>query len=155
MSKCSCVILAACVALLPGYALAAGPVAYPSKGQSAQQQQKDEGECYAWAKRRTGIDPTALASAPPPQAGTAFGGGERMRGAFRGAFGGAAIGAIAGDAGKGAAAGAIAGGMLGGREARLHQQARSQQASQYQRSQLQTFNNAWTACMEGRGYSVR
>jgi len=32
-----------------------GVVTYPSKGQSAQQQSKDEGECYAWAKQQTGL----------------------------------------------------------------------------------------------------
>jgi hypothetical protein len=35
----------------------AKPIVYPSKGQSPQQQQKDEGECYVWAKNSTGIDP--------------------------------------------------------------------------------------------------
>ena len=84
-------------------ALAQKPSVYPAKGQSAQQKQKDDRECYAWAKQDTGIDP-AVASAPAPQqTGPAVGGGERVRGAARGAVGGAAIGAIAGDAGTGAA----------------------------------------------------
>jgi hypothetical protein len=26
------------------------PIAYPAKGQSAQQQQSDDGACYSWAK---------------------------------------------------------------------------------------------------------
>jgi hypothetical protein len=42
----------------------AKPIVYPSKGQSPQQQQKDEGECYVWAKNSTGIDPAAVAAAP-------------------------------------------------------------------------------------------
>ena len=67
-----------------------GVVPYPSKGQSPAQQNKDEGECYAWAKQQTGIDPMAVASAPPPPSGPATGGGERVRGAARGAAGGAA-----------------------------------------------------------------
>lgn len=46
-----------------------GLVPYPSKGQSAEQQGKDEGECYGWAKQQTGIDPTAVASTPPPPSG--------------------------------------------------------------------------------------
>src|SRR5436305_2680821 len=31
---------------------------YPAKGQSAQQQQKDEYECHGWAVQQTGSDPT-------------------------------------------------------------------------------------------------
>ncbi len=46
-----------------------GVVVFPAKGQSAQQQGQDEGECYAWSKGQTGIDPMAPppAAAPPPQ----------------------------------------------------------------------------------------
>lgn len=132
-----------------------GVVPYPSKGQSAQQQNKDEGECYAWAKQRTGIDPVAVASAPTQQSGPAAGGGERVRGAARGAAGGAAIGAIAGDAGKGAAAGAVVGTMAGGRQARRNKAAQEQQAEQAKAGTLQQFNKAFGACMEGKGYVVK
>lgn len=94
----------------------AKPIVYPEKGQSTQQQQKDDGECYAWAKNTTGIDPAAVAvtTTPPPQAPANSVGGERLRGAVRGAAGGAAIGAIAGDTGKGAAIGAVVGQPLKG-----------------------------------------
>jgi len=132
-----------------------GVVPYPSKGQSAQQQSKDEGECYAWAKQQTGIDPVAVASAPTQQSGPAAGGGERVRGAARGAAGGAAIGAIAGDAGKGAAAGAVVGTMAGGRQARKNKAAQEQQAEQAKAGTLQQFNKAFGACMEGKGYVVK
>lgn len=133
-----------------------GVVPYPSKGQSAQQQSKDEGECYAWAKQQTGIDPVAVASAPAQQSGPAAGGGERLRGAARGAAGGAAIGAIAGDdAGKGAAAGAVVGTMAGGRQARKNKAAQEQQAEQAKAGTLQQFNKAFGACMEGKGYVVK
>ena len=114
---------------LPFAAEAQKPIVYPAKGQSAAQQSKDDAECYAWAKQNTGIDPAAVASAPPPQqTGPAVGGGERARGALRGAAGGAAIGAIAGDAGAGAGVGAITGTMVGGRQARQQRDARNQQA---------------------------
>jgi hypothetical protein len=132
-----------------------GVAPYPSKGQSAQQQNKDEGECYAWAKQQTGIDPVAAASAPAPAPGPATGGGERVRGAARGAAGGAAIGAIAGDTGKGAAIGAVAGTMSGGRQARQNKAAQQQQAEQAKAGSVQQFNKAFGACMEGRGYSVK
>ena len=32
-------------------------IIYPAKGQSAEQQRKEEAECYAWAKGQTGYDP--------------------------------------------------------------------------------------------------
>ncbi|WP_430869497.1 YMGG-like glycine zipper-containing protein [Cupriavidus basilensis] len=126
----------------------AKPIIYPAKGQSAEQQQKDDGQCYVWAKNSTGVDPAAVAAAPP--SGPA-GGGERVRGAARGAAGGAAIGAIAGDAGKGAAAGAVAGTMAGGARARRNQQAAQQPAQ----GSMDTYNRAYAACMEGRGYTVK
>jgi hypothetical protein len=132
-----------------------GLVPYPSKGQSAEQQGKDEGECYGWAKQQTGIDPTAVASTPPPPSGPAVGGGERLRGAARGALGGAAVGAIAGDTGKGAGIGAVAGTMAGGHRARQGQQAQSQQAQAAQAETSQHFNKAFSACMEGKGYVIK
>jgi len=132
-----------------------GLVAYPAKGQSAQQQSKDEGECFGWAKKQTGIDPKAVASAPTQEPGPAVGGGERVRGAGRGALGGAAVGAIAGDAGKGAAIGAVAGTMVGGHRARKNKAAREQQAEQAKAGTLQQFNKAFGVCMEGRGYIVK
>lgn len=39
-----------------------GLVAYPAKGQTAEQQNTDEGQCFTWAKENTGIDPFAAAS---------------------------------------------------------------------------------------------
>ena len=133
-----------------------GVVPYPSKGQSPAQQNKDEGECYAWAKQQTGIDPMAVASAPPPPSGPAAGGGERARGAARGAAAGAAVGAIANDdAGKGAAVGAVVGTAAGGRQARQNKAAQQQQAEAAKGATIQQFNKAFGACMEGRGYTVK
>jgi Glycine zipper len=137
-------------------AVAQKPIVYPAKGQSAQQQSQDEGQCSAWAKQSTGIDPALVASSPPPQqTGPAVGGGQRMGGAARGAAGGAAVGAIAGDAGKGAAAGAVVGTMAGGRRARQQQAAQNQQAQAQQQGAIQTYDRAYSACMEGRGYTIR
>jgi len=132
-----------------------GVIVYPAKGQSAQQQNGDEGECYAWAKQQTGIDPVATASAPTKQEGPAVGGGERVKGAAGGALGGLAIGAIAGDAGKGAAIGAVAGTMVGGHRARKDKAAKEQQAEQNKAATLQHFNKAFGACMESRGYTIK
>jgi YMGG-like Gly-zipper len=139
-------------------------IIYPAKGQSQGQQNKDEGECQTWAKNSTGIDPLALAeqASQPAQAAQAPVGGERVRGAARGAAGGAVIGAIAGDAGKGAAIGAVGGTMVGGsrqRQAQRYNANAQQQASANQsanvKSQLATFNRAYSACLEGRGYTVK
>ena len=136
--------------------MAQKPIVYPAKGQSAQQQSKDDAECYAWAKQTTGIDPAVVASSPPPQnTGPAVGGGERVRGAVRGAAGGGAIGAIAGDAGQGAGIGAVAGAMAGGRKARQQQAAQNQQAVMQQQEMINTHYRAFGACMEGRGYTIK
>jgi uncharacterized protein YcfJ len=168
MKKCGVIsIMCGLVAVLfagmtvPDHALAQslssslGVVTYPSKGQSAQQQSKDEGECYAWAKQQTGIDPVAVANQPTKQEGPAVGGGERVKGAAVGAVGGLAIGAIAGDAGKGAAIGAVGGTLVGGHKARKNKAAKEQQAEQAKAGTLQHFNKAFGVCMEGRGYSVK
>ena len=137
-------------------AAAAQPIVYPAKGQSAQQQKKDDAECYAWAKQTTGIDPAAVASSPPPQdTGPATGGGQRVRGAARGALGGAAIGAIAGDAGTGAGVGAVVGTMAGGRQARQQQAAQNQQSVAQHQDLINTHYRAFSACMEGRGYTIK
>jgi hypothetical protein len=45
----------------------AGMVVYPAKGQSAEQQQKDEFECHQWAVQQTGYDPTRAPQAPQQQ----------------------------------------------------------------------------------------
>jgi len=150
------VVLVGTLCLAPG-ARAQAPIIYPAKGQTPEEQAKDEGECNAWAKQTTGVDPAALAAAPAARPPTQPG-GQRLRGAARGAAGGAAIGAIAGDAGAGAAAGAIAGTMAGGRRSRMAEakSAQGAQAAQAQRQQqMQTYYRALSACMVGRGYTVQ
>jgi hypothetical protein len=146
--------------LLPG-AASAETFAYPAKGQSPEQQQRDKGECYGWASSQTGFDPSRppTASAPPPPSQAPQGGA--VRGAARGAAGGAVIGAIAGDAGKGAAIGAASGGMLGGmkradqrRQEQYAQQQYSAQQAAGQDQQRAAYDQAWKACMTGRGYTV-
>lgn len=158
MQRIMCIVRVAPGIALLSLALAAAaqaPIVYPAKGQSAEKQSKDEGECYAWAKKSTGVDPAALAAAPPPQeSGSSVGGGERLRGAARGAVGGAAIGAIAGDAGEGAGVGAVVGTMAGGRQARQTQAARTQAAQASSLQALNTYYRGYATCMSGRGYTV-
>ncbi len=134
------------------------PIVYPAKGQTAEQQSKDDGECYAWAKGNTGVDPAVLAQAPaaPAQTGPT---GARAKGAVRGAAAGAVVGEIANDdAGQGAKAGAAAGVIAGGSRNRQARRANEQQAqahNQQQQDQMATFYKAHSACMEGRGYTVK
>ena len=152
-TRCSIVLLTLMVAATG--AQAQKPIAYPAKGQSAQQQKTDDAQCLAWAKSNTGIDPAAASAPPPKQSGPAVGGGERVRGAARGAVGGAVVGGIAGDAGDGAAIGAAAGTMAGGARARRNQAEQNQQAQQQQQQVLNTYYRAYGACMEGRGYTIK
>jgi hypothetical protein len=126
------------------------PVAYPFKGQSPQQQQRDDGECYLWSKNKTQIDPAAVAAAPAPPAGPAVGGGERVAGAARGAIVGGAI-----DGSDGARTGAGVGVVAGGARARQKQQSQQASAQAQKQGALDTFYRAYGACMEGRGYTVR
>ena len=60
--------------VLSGAAMADKPVTYPAKGQNAAQQQKDDGECYTWAKGDTGVDPAAIAGTAPASAPAPTGG---------------------------------------------------------------------------------
>jgi len=148
-------IAAVCIALS---ALAQKPITYPAKGQTAAQQQKDDGECYTWAKGNTGVDPAAVAAAPPPAAPppTAGAGGARVAGAAKGAIiGGAISGGDDGAAKGGAALGAVAGGTRSRQQKQAQAQATQQQATQQQQQAMSTFYKAYGACMEGRGYTVK
>lgn len=127
---------------------------YASNDQDAEQQAKDTGECRVWATQQTGFDPLA----PPPapiqvQAPQARGGKVVRRAAL-----GAVVGEIADDdASKGAAWGAATG-VLGNarsrrRSAEYQEAAVEQAADQYAR-QRANFNNAYSACLSGRGYTL-
>jgi hypothetical protein len=140
-------------------AFAQQPLIYPSKGQSAEQQNKDQGECYVWAKQQTGVDPVAVAQAASSQPAPTGPQGQRAKGALGGAAAGAVIGGVANDdAGKGAAVGAVVGTMAGGSRQRRTARAQTQQQQQAQQQTqgaLATYNRAFAACMEGRGYVVK
>jgi hypothetical protein len=127
---------AALLGLLPG--ASAAQYVYPARGQSQQQQARDQAECHSWAVGQTGYNPSY---APAPTQGGA------VRGAARGAAAGAVIGAIAGDAGTGAAAGAAGGALLGGM--------RRRDAARQQSAANEAFGRAYAACLQGRGYTVR
>ena len=158
-------VVALPVLLLTGSSRAQDIYAYPAKGQSQAQQDRDRYECHSWAVKQTGFDPSraqASAPSPPPSNQPLPPQGHIVRGAGRGAALGAVGGAITGDAGKGAAAGAAMGGLAGGmrrRQQRLQQnqqqqQATSQAAANSQQSQRTAYHRAMAACLTGRGYTV-
>jgi hypothetical protein len=143
-------------------ALAQQQYVYPQKGQSADQQKKDEYDCHGWAVKQTGFDPTTAAQAPPQQAAQQPAGAQRgsgAGGAARGAVAGAALGSLDGEAGKGAAVGATAGAVAARGQSRKQaqqQQAQAQQqASTQQSAKQQDYLKARGACLEGKGYSVK
>jgi len=135
-----------------------GLYVFPPDGKDAAAQDADEMACFKWAKQQTGYDPlnpTQVQAAQVDQSRD----GSAIRGAARGAAAGAAIGAIAGDTGKGAAIGAVAGGLRG-RRARMasgqqQQQQANQTASAMEQQYAANYNKAFSACMEGKGYTVK
>jgi hypothetical protein len=140
-----------------------GLVIYPSAGQAADQQSKDEGECFSWARQSTGVDPAdplAGVSAQPASGGGPSSGAVAGAGAVGGAARGALLGEIADeDAGEWAAAGAVVGAMRGARraeQAKAQQQAQAQAQTEAKKAErMDLFKNAFEACMQGRNYTVR
>jgi len=140
---------------------------YPTRAQSEAQQDRDRYECYLWAVKQSGFDPGQAQLAPhqrievkpvaPPGVDTAAG-----------AVSGAIIGSMVAphhDRGFGLVFGAITGAMIGAASdaARQEEAERIQryydveEARRYARleKQARNYQRAMTACLEGRGYSVR
>lgn len=145
---------------------------FPADGQAADQQSKDEAECYQWAVGNVGMDPfeaSKQVTDAQQQAGqaqrqaAAASRGAGMRGALGGAAAGALIGEIANDdAGEGAAYGAAAGAIMARRRAAgAQQQAQKQGQQQVQQAttasagQIDNFKKAFSVCLEGKEYLVR
>ncbi len=146
-----------CLAGISGVALASDFFVYPKNDQTPEQQQKDEAECYVWAKNQTGFDPMAVPTAtePAPQVDSGSD-GSIVRGAARGA----ALGAIVGnsdDAKKGAGAGAAIGAMRKRdrqkKQAAERERWEQEQAAIYQQNR-NNYNRAYKGCMEARDYSL-
>ena len=152
--------------------------AFPTKGQTPEQQSQDEAACYQYAVTNTGVDPFQLqkqaqqqqqqaqqAQQAQQQAAQA-GQGAGAKGAVGGAAAGALIGEIASDdAGKGAAYGAAAGVLIGRRKGKEAQQQATQQANQQQQQvqqaqqatqqQMDNFKKAFSVCLEAKNYMVK
>jgi hypothetical protein len=137
---------------------------YPAQGQTEAQQDRDRYDCYVWSVDQTGFDPSR-SIAPRDLRATvvpARSPGETVAaGAVVGALIGAAV-AGPGNGAEGALVGAVAGTAVGAAAA----SAEAEQASvvptrynhrgygRYER-QAAEYRRAMSACLEGRGYSVR
>lgn len=139
---------------------------YPKQGQTQPQQDRDRYECYLWANKKTGYDPSRLqpdtrarvrvVAVPGP-------GHDAAVGTVTGAVVGAAVSRPR-DAGAGALIGAVAGAVLGSasdesrRRAASEEQARLDEMQSRRAAasdaQIQSYRRALKACLEGRGYSV-
>ena len=144
-------------------------IAYPSQGQSDQQLDRDRYECHQWAVKQTGFDPRVpgvpprqqvrIVRAPEPAPGAAVVGG-----ALTGAVLGAVV-AAHGDEAGGAVVGAIAGAAVGAaaESARADERRREDETVSERRGargsardeQAGAYRRAISACLAGRGYSVR
>ncbi len=135
-----------------------GLYVFPSKDQDKATQDADETACFKWAKEQTGYDPMNPTKVVAAQADTSLD-GSAVVGAAGGAAAGAAIGAIAGDTGQGAAIGAVVVGLRGRRSRvvgdQREQQQNEQAAAAKTKELADEYNKAFTACMEGKGYTVK
>jgi hypothetical protein len=140
---------------------------YPNNRQSTERQSRDHYECYNWAVEQTGFDPSKssispeqrvrIVPMPPPGYDTV---NMSIAGAVLGAL-------IAGPhhAGGGALFGAASGAMVGALSDSSRQESARQLEEAYQnRDQARDlrkekkalqFRRAMSACMEGRGYTVK
>ena len=140
---------------------------YPLKGQTTEQQSRDHYECYNWAVQQTGYDPSVssipptdrvrVVPMPPPGHDTAVL-----------AIAGAVLGALIGGP-RHAAAGALIGAGGGAVAGAVSDEGRRQQAAQIQEAynnrdqaldarheaEARNFRRAMSACLEGRGYTVK
>jgi hypothetical protein len=140
---------------------------YPQRGQNAQQQDRDRYECYLWAKRQTGFDPSDP-QLPPHRRVTVLPlpapGHDTAVGATAGAVIGAAVSRPR-DALGGAVLGAVVGGVAGAasdsarqaQAARIEDRYDRQSAAEAAREEQQVleYRRAMSACLEGRGYTVQ
>jgi hypothetical protein len=142
---------------------------YAARGQTDKQLDRDRYECHNWAVRQSQYNPSDPRLAPHQQVQVvAVPSQPPGQGAIAGAVAGAMIGAAIGhphDAAEGAVVGAIAGGAIGAasESARKQQTARVNGRvsadAQAERARLEKqasdYKRAISACLEGRGYTVK
>ncbi len=137
---------------------------YPANGQSARRLDRDRYECHLWAVRESRYDPSGHARYydPPPRVEPDPPSGYSTT---TGAVAGAVIGAAVANprrTAEGAAIGAVVGAVAGSAEDRARE-ARAQaiedsyagRREYRQDRRADGYRRAISACLEGRGYSVR
>ncbi|HZO21080.1 MAG TPA: hypothetical protein VFB37_01165 [Steroidobacteraceae bacterium] len=175
--SCAVAVLAGCVEQPPPHRVYRQPppppqansevYAYPLQGQTPEQTDRDRYDCHEWAVKQTNFDPSApgtpphdrvmVASGPPPGTNTTIG-----------AVAGAVLGAvIAGprNAGFGAVAGGVTGAAIGSTGDAANAEAQRAQVQQARAMDAReaavmdqkaaNYRRAISACLEGRGYSVK
>jgi len=147
---------------------------YPAKGQTDEQLAEDRYACHRWAVEESGFDPSLFDDVAPPKTVRVpvpknEAEGTTNKGAITGAVLGGVIGSHDGDAAEGAVIGAVLGTMAGAaieeqgqREAREKAEAEAQrEADEIAQNKAElalrksNYRRALTACLEGRGYTVR
>lgn len=139
---------------------------YPTASQTPAQQDRDRYECNTWAVKQSGFDPSLPAVAPHQrvQVVSAAPGSDVLAGAATGAVIGAAVSRPR-ESGQGAVVGAIAGTILGAASDQARQQQtaainqrineRNDAASSSLEARASSYKRAISACLEGRGYTVK
>ncbi|MBV8681605.1 MAG: hypothetical protein JO111_01940 [Caulobacteraceae bacterium] len=145
------IVAALAVAVASASVADAQQYVYPEHGQSHAKQHKDEVHCSNWAKSQSGYDPANPPVVAKAEPAPVTGSNARVRGAAGGAIGGA----IMGNAAAGAAVGAVAGGLV--RRVRNNNAAEAQNQANAQRvaNMKSSYYRARSACLTGRGYSVK
>jgi hypothetical protein len=140
---------------------------YASHGQNDRQLDRDRYECHNWAVAQSHYNPSDPHLAPHQQIQVVAAppaGRDTIAGAISGAVTGAII-AGPHDPGGGAVIGAIAGGALGAASDHARQKeaqginSQNNAQEQAERARLETqasnYRRAISACLEGRGYTVK
>jgi hypothetical protein len=140
---------------------------YQNNGQSAAQLDRDRYECHVWAVKQSGFDPS-VANVAPSQRVQVVAGPPPGTGVAAGAATGAVLGAVIShpyEAGAGAAIGAVAGAMIGAAADASRQEQAERVQSHYDAAEARRqahvnqlasdYRRAISACLEGRGYTVK
>ena len=138
---------------------------YPSKGQTEKQLDRDRYECHNWAVAQSHYNPSDTHLAPHQQVRVVempAPGRDTALGAMTGAVIGSSV-ASRHDAGQGAVAGAIVGAVIGASSDAARQRAETRATrdadARAERARLERqaadYRRAISACLEGRGYTVK
>ena len=140
---------------------------YPARGQGDRQLDRDRYECHNWAVRQSHYNPSDPHLAPHQQIQVVAAppaGRDTVAGVISGAVTGAII-AGPHDTTEGAMIGAVAGGIMGAMSDSARQKeaqginTHNAAAEQAERARLETqatdYRRAISACLEGRGYTVK